>query len=216
MDDRLEHPPLAELALGAAGGHERESILSHVAGCAPCRAELAELSKVADSLLLLAPEIEPPTGFELRIVNRVKPKRRNRFTLAAAIVTAASLSAGAVWTATTPDRHLAEQHRETLAVANGQYLRAITLTTESGTHAGAVFLYQGNPSWLLVSVDAAPADGSYVVVLTNRNGRAYPSIGACEVKGGSGTTAYQVRAPLANIGLILMTGPGGTRLIART
>ncbi|HEX6686968.1 MAG TPA: zf-HC2 domain-containing protein [Candidatus Limnocylindrales bacterium] len=225
---------LPELALGAVSGHERAEVLRHVGECAACRAELAELSKVADSMLLLAPEAEPLGGFESRVMSRIAKvpqgsqgpqgslgapgptTRRRLLTLAASVLVAASLSAGAVWWETAPDRRLAEQTRQTMDVAGGRYLKAVTLTTDSGTEVGTIFLYQGNdrPSWLLVSVDAAPADGSYDVVLTNRDGKPYP-IGACEIKDGTGTVAYQVKGSLENIGSIRMTGPGDIWLVAR-
>src|SRR5258705_10219908 len=57
-------PLRAELATGAATGYERARALGHVAGCPACRGELADLSRVADDLLLLAPRREPPAGFE--------------------------------------------------------------------------------------------------------------------------------------------------------
>ena len=53
-----------ELALGVLGGAERAEAIMHVNGCARCQALVNELTEVADALPLLAPEIEPPSGFE--------------------------------------------------------------------------------------------------------------------------------------------------------
>lgn len=221
---------LAELAAGSAAGHERAAALRHVATCEACRAELAQLANVADSLLLLAPKVEPPAGFESRVVaslttqlparpverrHRVWSGSRRRLTLAvASVVVAAVLGASVTWWATAADRTLAEQTRQTMAVANGKYLKAASLTTESGRTVGAIFMYQGNPSWLLVSVASAPTDGAYDLVLTNRDGLSYP-IGVCQVSGGTGTTAYQLAMPLEEIATLAMSGPSSTRFVAQ-
>lgn len=57
-----------ELALGLLAGDERGAAIEHVASCAPCRAHLEALVRVADNLLLLAPSVEPDIGFESRVM----------------------------------------------------------------------------------------------------------------------------------------------------
>ena len=64
-------PLLAELATASATGHDRAQALRHVASCSSCRNELAELARVADDLLLLVPEREPPPGFETAVAQRI-------------------------------------------------------------------------------------------------------------------------------------------------
>src|SRR6059058_3689151 len=63
---------LPELALGIADGEERARALEHLGGCAECRRELDELSAIADELVALAPEREPPAGFEGRVIERLR------------------------------------------------------------------------------------------------------------------------------------------------
>ena len=58
----------AELALGIVSGAERAAALEHLANCSACRARVDELAEVADDLLLLGPEREPPAGFEGRVL----------------------------------------------------------------------------------------------------------------------------------------------------
>jgi Putative zinc-finger len=58
----------SELALGIAAGEERDRALRHLSGCPGCRRLVAELSSVGDELLLLAPERQPPPGFESRVL----------------------------------------------------------------------------------------------------------------------------------------------------
>jgi hypothetical protein len=86
----------AELALDELTGSERAAALSHLAGCAECRTEVADLAAVADSLLLLAPMEEPGEGFESRVVARQGPagsRRRARLVSVAAAVAAAVVGA---------------------------------------------------------------------------------------------------------------------------
>src|SRR5262245_10199369 len=70
-DCRRVRPLLAELAIGAATGIDRDWALRHVTGCVACQRELAELALTADRLLLLVPEREPPAGFETAVMNRI-------------------------------------------------------------------------------------------------------------------------------------------------
>jgi hypothetical protein len=59
---------LPELALGVAAGDERARALGHLARCVPCRSVLESAAAAADALLLIAPEREPPPGFETRVL----------------------------------------------------------------------------------------------------------------------------------------------------
>jgi len=61
----------AELALGSLTGSERSAALAHVDDCQPCRQLVEELTAAADSLLLIAPEADPPAGFEVRLLERL-------------------------------------------------------------------------------------------------------------------------------------------------
>ena len=62
---------LAELALGVLTGRERVEALSHVESCPRCAEELEQLSRVADTVVQVAPEMEPPVGFEVRLFERM-------------------------------------------------------------------------------------------------------------------------------------------------
>src|SRR3954463_6257572 len=65
-----------ELALGVLGGAERAEAIMHVNECARCQAFVNELTEAADALPLLAPEIEPPFGFEQRVLSSGRARRR--------------------------------------------------------------------------------------------------------------------------------------------
>ena len=68
----------AELALELLEPEVRDVLLAHAASCERCRAELESLSVTADLLVLLAPEGEPPIGFEQRAVAAMVGQRRSR------------------------------------------------------------------------------------------------------------------------------------------
>jgi len=170
----------AELALGIADGADRARALRHLAECPECRRSVEELSAVVDELLLVAPQHEPPAGFESRVVSRIaaprRPARRRwRVVLApvAAAAAAGALAVGVVLGLTSDDRRLADQYRETLAAANGSYFEATRLQDADGGRAGLVYGYRGDPSWIYVDVytDGA-ADYRAELVLTS--GRRVP------------------------------------------
>ncbi len=60
-----------ELALGQIDEPLRSRLLAHATGCPRCHALLAGLGTVVDRLLLVAPQVEPPAGFESRVLARM-------------------------------------------------------------------------------------------------------------------------------------------------
>lgn len=67
-----------DLALGLLDGAERAAVLAHVDGCGSCRREVASLTELGEHLLLLAPEMPPPAGFESDVLGQLAPERRQR------------------------------------------------------------------------------------------------------------------------------------------
>ena len=170
---------IPQLAAGVAAGDERARALGHLAGCPDCQRKLAAMAEVVDDLLLLAPEREPPAGFEssvIALLAAARPRRRWRTPLlwAASVAAAAGLVAGLLWWRTADDRELAANYRHTLTVARGSDLRAAALTLADGSDSGAVFAYQGSPSWLYVTFRRPPPPGNYDVRLHTGDGRQLP------------------------------------------
>ena len=165
----------AEVALGIAPAEDRARLRWHATGCAGCREVLSEQSALADDLLALTPEHEPPAGFESQVLAMLgdRPPRRRRWRrvalVAAAILAAAVVSGGAVYRAQTPDRELAASIRATLATAHGQYFASGALRDPSGGQRGTVFGYQGDPAWIFLTVTAAPT-GRYAVEVVTHTG----------------------------------------------
>jgi hypothetical protein len=69
---------VAELALEVLGSSERDALLAHAATCARCSTELQRMSVAADRLTLLAPDCEPPVGFEQRVMESLSTQRVKR------------------------------------------------------------------------------------------------------------------------------------------
>src|ERR1700722_20570873 len=61
----------AELALGVLTGRERAQALAHLDHCASCREEVRQLTATGEGLLGLLPNVEPPAGFEARVMDRL-------------------------------------------------------------------------------------------------------------------------------------------------
>jgi hypothetical protein len=131
-----------DLALGLLTGPERAEALAHVVTCASCRSEVDRLAVIADQLVLLAPPVEPPAGFETRVLTGMTPRladapRRHRWAAAAAAcVLAAAATAIAL---------VASQERPAHA-------EQADMITPSGRDVGDVEVYGDDPAWVLVSV----------------------------------------------------------------
>ena len=210
---------LVELAAGVASGEERAEALRHLARCPACRRELDEIVTLTDELLLLAPRREPPAGFESSVLERLQPRRRGSARTKGALLLAASLGlvallgAGTVLWATAGDRDLAARYRRTLSIADGRYFAAATLTSR-GQEAGHLFAYEGAPSWVFVTIEAAVEPGRYEVQLTTESGEQL-DIGRCRIENGRGSWGTSIDVPVGDILLVRLVRPGEPSIVAR-
>lgn len=211
MADRSDTPgaceayreQLVEVALGILDGRERAEVLRHAQSCTACGPELAALSVVGDNLVQLAPEAEPPLGFENRLAERLtrvrEPKptrlraRATRAILAAAAMIAIGFGIGA-----------ATMHAQSPAKSAPAVALAASLTSH-GTSVGEVMISPGKPAWVSMSIKGQWIDGWVTCALTLSNGktvvvgrfdvgRGYGSWGASVSLGGSAVTSASVRA----------------------
>ena len=206
---------IPELAMGVAPGDERAAALTHIATCADCRRLLEETAATVDELLLLAPEHEPPPGFDAKVIAAFSPERPRRWrasklvlAAAAAIIVAASGAAVVTHRAGADDRQLAAQYRETLAKAGGDYLDAAALTDAEGQTAGHVFAYQGNPSWVFVTMEDAPS-GVHRVRYVTEDGRTH-WLGTCTVRDGRGSWGTAIDVPIYAVDSVELVHRGST------
>lgn len=167
----------AELALGVLTGRERAAALEHLDRCDTCRENVRQLTLTGEELLGLLPAIEPPAGFEIRVLDRLgmappapapAPSGRPRasawyarfgFTrrmLSTAAVVLAVLAAGlggwGLSTALSPP-------------SQAEFTSAALLSADRET-VGNVFLYDdnGSPRWVYMSLYMESMESSDVTV----------------------------------------------------
>ena len=144
---------LAELAVGSIEASERSSLLSHASACGSCQAALEQMSSVADRLLDETVQIEPPAGFEDRVLGRLavaqthpgasrKPRPRLVIGLLAAC---ALLLAGIAAVSATHSLRTSESASHTL--------RRGVLTRADGSTNGQVLLLDKPRPMVVVTVD---------------------------------------------------------------
>ena len=196
----------AELALGTVSGAERAGALDHLAGCAACRALVEDLAGVADRMLLLAPDIEPPPGFESKVLARMgvapvrelRPTRRRRLLvgIAAAALVAGLSTAGATWLAGEPERPL--EVRTALAADN------------EGRWKCRAVVYGEKPTWLVVSLDRMDGSSNSYSVEALRAGNPTPvPVGSFTLDQGHGTFARQVDLAAGDLESVRVLDSGG-------
>ena len=205
----------AEIALGIADGADRAWALDHLADCPECRARIERLAALADELLLIAPGVEPPAGFEARVVESIRPPARSRARRlalpVAAALAAAACAATAVWFALGDDRDLANEYRETLAVADGQYFDAAPVELPGGERVGYVYGYQGRTSWVLAVIYDGVADGRYRLEVVTDDGRRLP-LRALDVAGGHGSAGGATAVSYDELSEVRVLDPAGREL----
>src|SRR5947207_1025228 len=132
-----------ELALGVLGGAERAEALIHVNGCARCQALVTELTEVADLLPLLAPEHEPPAGFERRVLaaGRADRRRTTRRWVAAIAAAAAAAAITSITAVRVIDAHDTPTAIQATHQARPHEARMVTEAT--GSPAGWVYVTNG-------------------------------------------------------------------------
>ena len=151
-----------ELALGHVDEPLRGQLLAHAGRCSRCHSLLDTLGTVVDRLLLAAPQMEPPAGFESRALARLEtapagPTRRSRGRWAAAgIAAAAMMVAGAL---------LATQFDE------GPNVTTAAIVATTGTELGSVQLIAQPTPHVLVTIDTpGPGPGRRTCELQRPDG----------------------------------------------
>ena len=174
----------AELALGVLTGRERARALAHLDRCDACREDVRQLTVTGEELVGLLPAIEPPAGFETRVMERLglgtpvpgparqlSPARRLGRKLADWI------SGG--WTRTGGVSHprliLAAAAVAVAVIVSGlggwglhaatsappaSPLSSAALLTASHQTAGTIYFYHSGSRWLYMSVDIGPGSGA--------------------------------------------------------
>jgi hypothetical protein len=209
-----------ELALGIAAGEQRARALAHMASCAECRTLVDELSRTADSMLLMGPQKEPPIGFESQAISRVRgmrPRQRLRIaaTVAAIVLVAIGVTAIVMQSAGARDRDLANRYLALLEGRSHGELFATTLQTADGGRAGQVFAYEGSSNWIFIVVTARGGNGVHDVVLTPRAQVAGATVGHVRLVDGRGSWGSTTGLDLRGLRVQLVDGNGKAAFEAR-
>jgi anti-sigma factor RsiW len=204
---------LAELALGILSGRDRIAVLEHVESCERCSAELERLSLVADALLGLAPEIEPPVGFELRLAERLQSpaefrlgharRHRRAGVLAVAALVLAILGFGLGAVIGPPGMNV----RSPSAQAN---LTSAKLSSH-GHVLGEVMVSSGTPAWMFMTVDAGAWSNKVTCEVTLTDGKVV-TIGVFKLSNGYGAWGAPLPAPAREVRSARLVAPDGSVL----
>lgn len=212
----LMQDELAELALGALDGRSRSEALEHVGSCPRCRATLEQLSGVTDTLLQLAPEVEPPVGFELRLSEKLratdagKPRATERarqrwfrraspLVAAAAVLLLLGIGLGSLVIARGNDN---EQHSASTDLTTAAL-------TSHGRSFGEVMVSPGNPAWMFMTIneDAWPGKVTCEVTLA---GGATETVGVFTLSDGYGAWGAPLTSPASDVRSARLVAADGT------
>jgi Putative zinc-finger len=226
----------AELALGVLTGRERAQALAHLDHCDACRETVRQLTMTGEGLLDLLPSVEPPAGFETRVMERIglaapapsparrfgrvahfgrgpasqgapgqkSPVGRTRRMLAVAAVALAVVAGGLGW----------GLHDATSSPASTPLTSATLLSTSHQT-AGKIFLYQGSPRWLYMSVDMPSGNGTVICQMENQDGHV-TTVGSFRLTDGHGYWGSPVPATYGQLTGARLVTPNGTLLATAT
>jgi hypothetical protein len=183
----------AELALGVLTGRERAQAIAHLDRCEGCRENVRQLTVTGEELLELLPASEPPPGFETRVMERLSlpaprptligrarragraPHARRMLAVAAVVLTVVVAGLGG-WGL-----------RAATASKARSLLSSAALVSASHQAVGEVFLYNGSPRWLYMSVDMDVAGTSTVTCqLRSRDGQVV-TLGKFQLAAGYGS-----------------------------
>jgi hypothetical protein len=209
-----------ELALGIAAGEQRARALAHMASCAECRTLVDDLSRTADSMLLLGPQKEPPIGFESQAISRVRgmhPRQRLRAAglIAAIVLVAIGATVIVMQAMTARDRDLSDRYLALLEGRSRGELFASALRTADGGRAGQVFAYEGSSNWIFIVVTARGGNGVHDIVLTPRAQAAGSTVGRIRLVDGRGSWGSTTGLDLRGLRVQLLDADGKQAFEAR-
>ena len=195
----------AELALGALTGRERADALAHLDRCEACRENVRRQMMTGEELFGLLPACEPPPGFEIGVMTRIgliapSPAAGRRIGRMFHRGGNADGQTGRGWAGAT--RRMLAVAAVTLAVvgaglAGGWGLRfaaspparsplsSAALTSASHRAVGKIYVYDGSPGWLYMSVDLGSGNETVACRVAGAEGHV-TTVGSFRLAGGYG------------------------------
>jgi anti-sigma-K factor RskA len=212
----------AELALGVLTGRERAEALAHLEQCPACRENVRQLTTTGEELLELLPTMEPPAGFETRVMDRLgltpaaahpdttaprhvrQPGRTRRLLTVAAVVAGIVVAGVGGW----------GLHAATSTPATSP-LSSAALLTASHQNAGTIYVYNGASRWLYMSVDMPSGDGTVVCQLVSADGHV-TTFGSFRLTHGYGYWGSPEPSAAGQPAAARLIGPNGAVLATAT
>lgn len=212
----------AELALDLLAGRERALALAHLNRCAACRDHVRSLTVVGDRLLGVVPGVEPPVGFEDRVLARLglaqaPARRRPRWLPLAVAAAAVALVFGlGGWALGSLAHPAATVAAEPAAPAAPEVaLRVATLHGAGQRQVGQVFTYQGSPAWLYMTVSTGGGNATVSCQLARRGG-GYVPMGSFPLVNGQGSWGGQLPVDPGTVTGARLVSAGGAVLAEAT
>ncbi|GGW50088.1 hypothetical protein GCM10010503_28780 [Streptomyces lucensis JCM 4490] len=225
-----------ELALGVLPGRERAEAVAHLDRCADCRQYVRQLTGIADRLIGLVPDNEPPLGFESRVARslaqqpaaaegrrtarapgRARPESRGRRTRLRIAAAGAALTAGvafAGWGIGTAVQQLASRPAPAVQ-AEPLMVGDMTRARNGGHSVGEVYAHPGSPGWVFVDValdgPGIPYSGKVTCLLQRTDGTTV-RVGDFLLRDGQGNWGVAVPGDLTRFSRARLTSPDGTVL----
>ena len=210
VDDRA-----AELALDIVDEPERTELLAHAESCERCRRTLDDLADTADQVLLAAPEVEPPVGFESRATAGAhavtamsrgpapaRPVRRSAVVVAIAAALVAIIGGVAIG-GRGDSSSTAAAHAAALG-GSGE------LASASGDRVGEAAIVVGSEPILVMSLDDAKVGERYECHLVFRDGTS-TKVGTWAPRGPNHTWSIPIdRAGLDAVQLVVADADGSS------
>ena len=198
---------LSELALGTLSGQRRSDVLDHVESCQSCRAELEQLSTVVEALQQLAPRMQPPLGFELRLAAKLhgtetrqprRYRRVNALIAVAAVVVTLAFGLGAL-VAHGAGNGKGQSSATNLVRAN---------FTSHGQVLGELMVSADHPAWMLVTIHDGAWKGSVTCNVTFAGGQV-ETIGTFKLSGEYGAWAAPLKSSAGQVRSAQLIAPDG-------
>jgi len=206
---------LPELALGVLTGRDRAAALAHTDSCARCAEELEQLSRAADAVVLVAPDVEPPVGFEVRLFHhmgvseKVVPIRRRppTWALASAAAVVALLLGLAIG-------------RSVGSPSNGKSQVAVSTPTagpvattaalrHDGESVGRVTISSGSRPWMYMNLNAMKVTGAVKCQVVTDDGVTH-TVGAFTVTPGHDAWGAPLPVSSRDVRRAQVVSPTGT------
>ena len=139
----------SELAFGVVVEPARTQMLTHLESCSDCQEYVSGLVSGADLLLVLSPEVEPPAGFENRVLSQIGTNQplthRKKYIIVYSVAAAIMIFMSALGTHLLDQQHdrFTTQYVAALKALGGSSLKAAKLENAEGIYLSTKVIHLG-------------------------------------------------------------------------